>query len=312
MYSEKDLKIVESSIPIYVKEQVKTNKKKPKRGHFKHTGSLLCSEKELSPVRRYTTALVYDFDKMGPQFAFLFSRDDAFYQKSEDRLARTMSMTVNFDWAYLDKQQLDIHEVYVRGWWDVLNKKKFVHKTGKLALKDHMNFDDMIMDGNGEVMNPEYGIKMFIPPVTGVYRSWEDLEQIGTWSDDQTYENTYVHPFADKAIGIVPPSWKRYGGEPKPTKKKRTNREQRLIEEMTRQRAAQLAQLEQDALVGRRRRNRQAFEGGVGPRRGRIQTRDGEAMANRGRLDPIVQAAVEGGGINFNPGDWAEPEANPR
>ena len=286
MYSEKDLKIVEKSIPIYIKEEVKANKKKPKRGHFKH--SMICGEKELSPVRRYTTALVYDFDLIGPQFAFLFSRDDAFYQKTKDRLARTMSMTVNYDWAYLEKEALEVHQVYVRGWWDVLNKKKFVHKTGKLDLKDHINFDNMQRDGDGAIINPEYGIKMFIPNHTGVYRGWEDLEQIGTWSEEQQYENTYVHPIADKAVGILPPSWSRYGGEKKSIKKKRTTREQRLIEEMTRARADELAQLEQDAILGRRRRNRQARA----PR---------APVGRPGRADPL-----RGQVIDFNPAEWDE------
>ncbi len=303
MYSEKDLKVVETSIPIYVKEDPKRIKKKPKRGHFKHTGSLLCSEKELSPVRRYTTALVYDFDKMGPQFAFLFSRDDAPYQKTENRLMRTMSMTVNFDWAYLDKEQLEIHEVYVRGWWDVKKNKKFVHKTGKLLLKDYMNFDNMTRDEDGNAMNPEYGIKMFIPNYPGVYRGWKDLEQLGTWSEEQQYENTYIHPIADKTVGILPPSWSRYGTEKEEVKKKRNSRAHRAADELRRDRVEQIAHLEQEALLQRRQAE--------APRRNRRG-----AQTARG-LDPLIRAAIlneEGIQMNvnathnnINPGEWDEP-----
>ncbi len=302
MYSEKDLKIVETSVPIYVKEEIKNKGKKPKRGHFRHSNSLNCTEKELSPVRRYTTALVYDFDRMGPQFAFLFSRDDTFYQNTKDRLARTLAMTVNFDWAYLDRQQVDNHTVYVRGWWNVLKKKKFVHKTGKLELKDHIDLNEPQLDGEGQPLNPEYGIKLFIPNYPGIYRSWEDIEQIGTWTEEQIYENTFVHPISDKAVGITPPSWTRYGDEKKPAKKKRFTREQRLVEEMRAQRAAQVAQLEEDARLGRRplgRRRRQTAQ-----------------EARPLVAEEVVQPATGGiGGLNFNveaanpapvfdPGEW--------
>ncbi len=255
MYSEKDLKIVETSVPIYVKEEIKNKRKKPKRGHFKHSNSLTCTEKEMSPVRKYTTALVYNFDKQGPQFAFLFSRDDTFYQNTKDRLARTLAMTVNFDWAYLDRQAVDVHTVYVRGWWNVLKKKKFVHKTGKLNLKDHIDLNEPQLDGEGDPLNPEYGIKLFIPNYPGIYRSWEDIEQIGTWTEEQIYENTFVHPISDKAVGIVPPNWTRYGDSgKKPAKKKRLTREEHLIGEMRLQRAAQLAQLGEEARLDQRQR----------------------------------------------------------
>ena len=262
MYSEKDLKIVETSVPIYVKEELKDKGKKPQRGHFKHSGTLTCSEKELSPIRTYTTALVYYFDKRGPQFAFLYSRDDAFYQNTKDHVASMLSRTVNFDWAYLDRQQVDNHTVYVRGWWDILKKKKFVHKTGKLELKDHIELDDAHLDGDGQPLNPEYGIKLFIPTYSGIYRSWEDIEQIGTWTEEQIYENTFVHPSVDTAVGIRPPNWTRYSDGKKPAKKKRLTREDRLLNEMRAQRAAQLAQLEADTRLGRQHaRGRRGIRG---------------------------------------------------
>ncbi len=305
MYSEKDLKIVEKSVPIYVKDDATKVKKKPKRGHFKHRTGLVCAEKELSPVRRYTTALVYDFDSIGPIFAFLYSRDDAPYvNKNPDRIMRTLAMTVNFDWAYLDKQQLEVHEIYVRGWWDIRKKKNFTHKTGKLWLKDHVDFDDAQLDGEGQMINPEYGIKFFIPPTTGVYRDCKDIEQIGTWDEKQIYENTYVHPLADKAVGIIPPAWSRYGKEDKPVRRKRSDREAILVQQMRDERAAQLAQLERDALRGVRGDRPNA------PRRARRREMEG--------LAPIVDEANNAQaerdeGIRFEPNlidrvDWAPVE----
>jgi hypothetical protein len=179
---------------------------------------------------------------------------------------RSLAITVNLDWIYLNKQSLNTHEIYVRGWWEIDKKKKFVHKTGKIQIGDHINFAGMVRDDNGEPLNPQYGIKLFVPVVTGLYRHYEEIERMEIWSEEQQYENTFIHPASDKAAGIRPPSWSRYGGEEKPVKKRKLTREQRILQEMVRQREEERALMEENTLRrqagidGRARRDRGTTE----------------------------------------------------
>ena len=286
MYSEKDLELVSSSIPIYTKALLKTKTKKPKRGHFTCNG---CDASRLSGSKAYITALVYDFDRLGPCFAFLYSRGDVHYHTpTTDRLTALLTNTINFDWIYRDKQRTRESLIHVRGWWNVMTDQKFKHRNGVINLGDHVNFDDPDTD-NGEIVNPEFGIKLFIAPYAGMYRDYKDLDQINNWDEEMTYNNTFVHPSTDRLANIAHPKWSRYG-----EKKPQTRRTRRNMTARQRERANE--EITQNDAEIRRRQAMEAIARTERPRR-----------TTRGAVRAPTLAPGEGRTINFNMTDAGIP-----
>jgi len=283
MYSETDLDLVSSSIPIYTKATLIPKTKKPKRGHFKCSG---CDANRLSGSKTYITALVYDFDIVGPCFAFLFSRGDVHYSMPNDPFTRLMITTVNYDWIYRDKEQVRQTQIHVRGWWDTLRDTKFKHKNGIINLADHVDFDDPETD-DGEVINPEFGIKLFIAPYAGMYRTWKDIEQISAWDEKTTYDHTFIHPNTDALANISIPKWNRYG-EKAPPKHKRGVRTRRYDGLTARQRTEQQLLID---VEDHHRETLRAMDENVARQRTRT---------TRGNLQPRPTAFIEDNNLNPN------------
>ncbi len=315
MYSDNDLDLVSSSIPIYTKDMLKPKTKKPKRGHFECSG---CDAGRLSPSKTYITALVYDFDRVGPSFAFLYSRGDVHYTSpNTDPFTALLTTTMNWDWIYRDKERVRDSLVHVRGWWDVLRQGDFRHKNGIINLGDHVDMNDPDTD-DGEVINPEFGIKLFIAPYAGMYRHWKDIEQIGA-DNEGHYSRTFVHPNSDRLAQASPPQWSRYN-EKKEKTRKRTTRRPRTGINMTQRQRDEMIQGEVNA---RHAATERAMEE-MTRTRGRRTTREAALqppLAEGGRINPgairftngVPERVEEAAEIRFEvPTDpWAEQARAP-
>ena len=287
MYSKNDLNLVSSSIPIYTKADLKGKRKTPKRGHFGCSG---CDAGRLSGTRTYITALVYNFDLIGPCFAFLFSRADTHYAPPNDAFTQLMATTINYDWVYRAKDKVRNTEIHVRGWWNLQRKGvDFKHKNGVINLGDHVNFDNPDRDGDN-IINPEFGIKMFIAPYAGMYRSPKHLDSIGTWNEEETYRNTFVHPGTDHLAKVMNPKWKRYE-ENKLNKKSKHTRRRRNGQEIDEAIEPQFQTIEErEATLAARQQATRPRRTGRGAAQGRITNERGRLRFTEAEMGEDVQA----------------------